>query len=202
MSEKNKCRYIYAKGDKAGKQCETTCKNEYCSKHKKNNEVKKDDEDLVSIVDNETESKKESSVFSSSDITSNEDILLTKYFVYDCIRDFLREHREVSDILNPVKKSESSNMSSMLMMAGVGILPMIMKNYLTFPNIGNNAIHKQENINGPCDTRGIHEGKGNQDNTIETNPEHTKKTESFTENETREDNTTQQTIIKRDQFKC
>lgn len=166
MPTNNKCPYIYGKGSKMGNECGKGCVNKFCSRHmprQNTNENKKDDEtaeiqSLISTVDLEDESTQKSQSVKSSKkqeiITSenNDDILITKYFVYDCIRDFFRDYNDINSVLgnNKPTTSSSSNMTSILAMAGIGCLPILLKN-ISGLNI-QDALFKQASNNATCDS--------------------------------------------------
>ena len=147
MFKNNKCSYVYVKGPKARQPC-----GKHSPEKNKTIEVgrEKDNETIVSTIDVEEEDRPQS-VKPSSVRSENSDILITKYFVYDCIRDFLRDYDDVNKVLgNKIQQpSGGSNMSTILTMAGIGCLPILLKNLS-----GNNiidAISKQTVNNTACD---------------------------------------------------
>lgn len=152
-----KCEYEFTKGPKQGTLCGRKTNNKLCSKHTKNTDVHKEDEaeSIISTISipKDEESNKDMSEVSNTNQNDN-DILITKYFVYDCIKDYFREHKEMNELLG-AKKPEGSNMTTIMTMAGVGLLPILLKN-LSNINIGN-ALYKSDNIEQTCDRRGIHE---------------------------------------------
>lgn len=161
---KNLCIYKYGRGVKNGELCNKKCFGEYCSKHKRNikTETPKDEikmEDIEMFNENEMDEDEET-VYEESIIptvkrsntkstrnktkkSESDDILITKYFVHDCIREFFRDHNEINDILGKKtsSSSSSSNMTSIMGMAGISLIPFLMRN-LSNMNI-NDAIHKQ-----------------------------------------------------------
>lgn len=151
-----KCEYEFTKGPKQGTQCGRKTNNKLCSKHSKVHK-EDDNETIISTVSvpKDEESNKDISEASGS-IQNDNDILITKYFVYDCIKDYFREHKEMNEILGAKKPEGSgSNMTTIMTMAGVGLLPILLKN-LSNINIGN-ALYKSDNVEQACDRRGIHE---------------------------------------------
>lgn len=167
MPSINKCPYVYGKGDKSGTQCGKGCVNEFCHKHMpktKPKEIKKeieenDNESIVSTVDIEseiTEKSKSSKKSKKQEIikSDNDEILITKYFVYDCIRDFFKDYNDINSVLGNKTQSSSSNMGSILTMAGLGCLPLILKN-ISGLNI-QDALFKQTSNNTACNSTGIY----------------------------------------------
>lgn len=158
------CEYEFTKGAKQGKICGRKTVNKFCSKHTKQNGIIKEDgtESIISTVSVQKDEEIDKNLSEISITNQNDnDILITKYFVYDCIKDYFREHKEMNDILS-VKKSEGTNMTTIMTMAGVGLLPILLKN-LSNINIGN-ALYKQDNIEPTCNTVGLHESTENGSN--------------------------------------
>lgn len=173
----DRCKWIYKKGPSKGKVCNKNVSkgNQLCAKHMRNDTPQEDNDDIKSetpsicttiepeknenkILPKISESKEKfKEEIDSSNNNDDENILLSKYFVYDCIKEFFRDHKEMNDILNDSSKpsSSSSNLPMILAMAGIGTLPLILKNFM---NTNINAIHKQDPINAPCDRGGIFEG--------------------------------------------
>ncbi len=193
------CEYIYIKGNDKGKQCCKKIKgdNTFCSKHNKNNTNEDEKEETISIVSTvniNEENKKEFQSCNSVQSMHDDDILLSKYFVYDCIKDYIREHHDFQQLFQPIKKSEgSSNMTSIMAMAGIGVLPFIIKN-LTNSNILN-ALHQQENTNESCNSSGIRKGTEERDsNTKQGVATYIETANSTSIKEGRSDNTSTETI--------
>lgn len=199
MAANKLCPYIYGKGSKEGQQCNKKCINEFCHIHKpktpkiksspKKESEEDDNETIISTISVEDEDdKKCPSVKSShvSKVSNNDDtILLTKYFVYDCIRDFLRDYNDINQVLGnkqPTQQS-SSNMTSILAMAGIGCLPILLKN-ISGSNI-TDALFKQANNNTTCDSTRLHnqyEQVGNNTTQERTSQERTEKDSAFSAN--------------------
>lgn len=160
------CTWIYSKGPNKGKQCnrKSETENDRCSKHKHNTgeaapSIKSDKESIVSTVDIPASHEEYAeSICSMSENNANDgdNILLCKYFVYDCIKEFFRDQKDISELLGQTKKSSGSNMTTMMMMAGIGCLPILLKN-LTNTNILD-ALHKSENVNPTCPDARLFEG--------------------------------------------
>lgn len=167
MPTNNKCPYVYGKGNKQGEICNNGCYNQFCSKHmpkkktcdnNKKDIEETDNESIVSTVDIEDENTQKSESIKSNrknkiikNKESNDDILITKYFVYDCIRDFFKDYNDINVVLgNKPVQSQSSNMSSILTMAGIGCLPILLKN-ISGLNI-QDALFKQTSNNTTCDS--------------------------------------------------
>lgn len=140
----NVCEHISTKGKNKGVKCTRQPKNgKLCSKHRQTIDQKTEVSDIdIQIQNNEEVQIPPPSIPETN--TSCDDILITKYFVYDCIRDFLRDHKEVNDLLS-IKKESNSNFGNIITMAGIGLVPLLLKN-LTNSNILN-ALHKSENDN-------------------------------------------------------
>ena len=134
MVNKNKCPYIYEKGNKIGEVCGKDCKYEFCYRHSQNKNTKgcgeptpfgagvkgkdkeKDDDNTIVTSVESAEIQERIAELGGINITNNtspsnnsvddnDEILLTKYFVYDCIRDFFREHKEIEDVLRDRKST-------------------------------------------------------------------------------------------------
>lgn len=161
MTNKIKCKYIYERGSRIGEICGKETHNEYCSKHSKIKAKNKEKDDNITIVSTvESEEIKEAikefehSVCNTiNDDDTNENILLTKYFVFDCIKEFLRDHHEIETILG--KKSSGSSFGGMGL-AGIALMslaPILMKSMggnNLFGNNIDNAIYRQESTTELC----------------------------------------------------
>lgn len=149
---KNMCSYKYGRGVKNGQICKKNCFGELCAKHKKN--IKKENSkietqiaDIEMLTENEMDEDEEMDYEPSIKTDTNDkpkasdDILITKYFVNDCIREFFRDHNEMNELLGKKSQtSSSSNMTSILGMAGISLLPILMRN---LSNMNIDAVHKQ-----------------------------------------------------------
>ena len=171
MSEHN-CIWKYSKGPNKDLICGKRVYNDskYCSKHIRNNQQPNDNKSTNSVKeDNELDTKTICTTVDPSispvqdveedfkgSVKSEEDILLGKYFVYDCIRQFFHDHNEMNELLgNKSSKSSGSNIGSIIAMAGIGSLPIIIKNLMN-SNIYD-AIHKSEIFSTACNREGIYE---------------------------------------------
>lgn len=167
MVNKNKCPYIYEKGNNIGKMCGKDCKFEYCYRHSQNKNTqskgkeKADENSIITSVESEEIKERLASFEHKDDMHSNsgnisnfdnDEILLSKYFVYDCIRDFFREHKEIEDVLGS-KKSSGGNLTTIMGIAGMSLLPILLKNLSG--NIIDNALHNKEISTGICTDKGI-----------------------------------------------
>ena len=140
----DKCKWKYSKGPNKGKVCNKKCDGPYCSKHIINKtqtiDVKENDSDmeiesLISVIDNvsvisKTSYRKTDSTQDYDNDNCNDDLYLSKYYVYDCIRQFLKEHNEIQNILHPQSKSSGSNMSNIMMMVAMGVAPILIRNLI------------------------------------------------------------------------
>lgn len=204
MVNKNKCPYIYGKGKQNGQVCGKECKFEYCYRHSQNKIAKtkdKEKDDVSTLITSiESEEIKEriaelgglthNSNGSHNSFDNNDEILLTKYFVYDCIRDFFREHKEIEEVLGN-KKSGGSNLTTIMGIAGMSLLPILLKNLSG--NIIDNAIHSKENITGLCSLSGVSTNQPPQ-GTYSTSERENKTNENIT-SENRTDITTPTTYL-------
>lgn len=171
MVNKIKCKYIYERGTRIGEICGKETQNDYCSKHTKIKEKNKNKDDnitIISTIESEEINEKIKSIKRTEKINiandsismydtdnnddSNENILLTKYFVFDCIKEFFKDHQEIEGILG--KKSSGSSFGGMGL-AGIALMslaPILLKN-LSGINI-ENALYRQESTTELCsDTR-------------------------------------------------
>lgn len=168
------CTWIFYKGPHKGKRCTANIKNmetQRCAKHSRNNQNQTEsekesimsdaipqEEDKINEKNISRSSKMSSnhSICNDNDDDNNEDIVLTKYFVYDCIRQFLREEKEMNEILFSTKKPENkgSNLTNILAMSAVGCLPILLKQ-INLSSILNNATHQQGNIIEACANTGV-----------------------------------------------
>lgn len=170
MVNKYRCPYVYEKGSKVGEVCGKESKYEFCYRHSKNKKAIKskenDDENtIISSVETEEIQKRikevsDKQLFQNENLSddnvdnNNDEILLTKYFVYDCIRDFFREHKEIEDIINTKKNSSGGmNMTTIMGIAGMSLLPLLLKN-LSLNNI-DNALYNKEVVTGLCNSEGV-----------------------------------------------
>lgn len=167
---KNLCSYKYGRGNKNGQICNKKCFGNFCSKHNKNakqeiSKIESQIADIEMLTENEIgedeEMDFEPSIKEDKPHESDE-ILITKYFVFDCIREFFRDHNEMNELLGKKSTSSSTNMTSILGMAGISLLPILLRN-LSNMNI-TDAIHKQGNTNETCGTN-----RGNPESERETN---------------------------------
>lgn len=189
-SPKNNCQYELAKGTRKGQICGKGCKGKFCHDHKKKGKEpetvfnqEENDQEIVSTICPSEIQTKENSIISNSN--PNDDIFISKHFVYDCIREFFREHNEMTEILgNKPKSNTSSSLTSMLGIAGVSLLPLLLKNFSNF-NI-QDAICKSEYTNEIRNGFGIPNQPQRTNNTIERD-ERTQ-TGQFQTNETNREN--------------
>lgn len=165
MVRNNRCPYVYGRGSKKGEACNKKCEGEFCFKHTEKNKEKCEEEDIQTIIstvdfENENEEKNSSVKSHKSNQKINEynyDILITKHFVYDCIRDFLKDYNDVNEVLGnkSSSKSSGSNLTTIMAMAGIGCLPILLKN-LSGSNIID-ALSKQTVDNSTCDFPRVHQ---------------------------------------------
>lgn len=210
MVNKNKCPYIYEKGNKIGEVCGKDCKYEFCYRHSQNKNVKgkdkeKDDDNTIVTSVESAEIQERIAELGGINITNdtspsnnsiddNDEILLTKYFVYDCIRDFFREHKEIEDVLSNKKSSGSgSNLTTILGIAGMSLLPILLKNLSG--NIIDNAIYNKENVSGLCNVTGVQQPNQPPQGTYSTVERENKRETTENASESRPYNTTPETYL-------